>query len=90
MIVFQSSSNTSQVQFFLNCILSGVNFPLILNKCLLPAILHRFTGTYNCVSDINSITLVTLENKCPPNKLYFLILLVIRNIISNKINKKNL
>ena len=41
---------------------------------------------YNCVFDINGITLVTLESKCPPNKLDFLILLAARYIIPNKIN----
>ena len=68
LISFQSISNTSQIQFFLNRIHSGVSLPLILNECMLPAILHRFTGTDNCVSDINSITFVILENRCPPNK----------------------
>ena len=66
---FQSISNTSQIQFFLNLIFSGDNLPLILNKCILPAILHRIIGTYDCVFDIKSITLVMLENKCPPNKI---------------------
>ena len=49
------------MQFFLNLIHSGVSLPLILNKCMLPAILHRFTGTYDHASDMNSITLFILE-----------------------------
>ena len=82
---FQSISSTSQIQFFLIFILSGVNFPLILNKCILPAILHRFIGSHDCVFGIKSIILVTLENKHPPNKLDFLLLLVTRYIIPKKI-----
>ena len=82
---FQYISNTSKIQFFLSFIFSGVNLPLILNKCILPAILHRFIGTYDCMFDIKSITLVMLENKHPLNKLDFLILLVTRYIMPNKI-----
>ena len=37
---FQSISNTSHIQFLLKFMRSGVNLPLILNKCMLPAILH--------------------------------------------------
>ena len=64
----------------------GVNLPLILNKYMLPEILHRFSSTYDCLSDMNSITLVMFENKCPLNKFDFLILFVIMNTITNKIN----
>ena len=52
---FQSISNTSQIQFFLNFIFSGVNVPLILNKCIIPAILHRFIGTYDCMFDMKAL-----------------------------------
>ena len=41
---FQSNSITSQSIFHFNLIFSGVNFPVILNKCMLPAVLHYFTG----------------------------------------------
>ena len=44
---------------------------------------------YNCVFDMNNITLVTLENKCPPNKLDFLILPMTSNAMPNKININN-
>ena len=81
---FQSISNTSQIQFFSNFIQSGVCLPLILNKCMLPAILHRSTSTYDCVSNMNSITLVILENRCPLNKLDFLTLLVTMNFMSEQ------
>ena len=83
---FHSIYNTFQIQFFLNFIHSGVSLPLILNKCMLPAILHRSTGAYDCVSDMNSITLVILENRCPLNKLDFLTLLMTMNIMPNKIS----
>ena len=83
---FQSISNTFQIQFLLKFMCSGVNLPHILNNSMLPAILHRFTGTYDCVSNMNSITLVMFENKCPLNKFDFLILFVIMNTIPEKIN----
>ena len=38
----QSISKTSQIQFFLSLICSRFNLPLILNKCILLATLHRF------------------------------------------------
>ena len=42
----QSISKTSQIQFFLSFTFSGSNFPFIQNKCILPATLHNFIGTY--------------------------------------------
>ena len=30
--------------FFFNLTCSGINFPVISNKCMLPAVLHNFTG----------------------------------------------
>ena len=40
---------------------------------------------YDCMFDIKSITLVMLDNKCPLIRLDFLILLVTRCIMPNKI-----
>ena len=71
-------SKTSQIQFFLNLTFSIVSLPLILNRWILPAILHNFIGTYDLVFDMKSINLVTLENNHPLNKLDFLILLATR------------
>ena len=42
----QSISKTFQIQFLLNLTFSIVSLPLILNKWMLPAILHNFRGTY--------------------------------------------
>ena len=42
---FQSNSIMSQSIFLFNSICSGVNFPVILNRCMLPIVLHNFTGT---------------------------------------------
>ena len=42
---FQSNSMTSHSIFLFNLTCSGVNFPVILNKCMLPAVLHNFAGT---------------------------------------------
>ena len=78
LISLQSISQTSQIQFLLNLTFSIVNLPLILNRWILPAILHNFIGTYDLVFDIKSITLVTLENNHPLKKLDFLILIVTR------------
>ena len=83
---FQSFSNTSQIQFFFNLMHSGVSsLPLILNKCMLPAILHRFTRTYDYVSNMNSITLVILESRCPLNELDFWLCLWQRIICLRKL-----
>ena len=72
----QSISKTSQIQFFLSLTCSGFSLSLILNKCILPATLHNFIGTYEWVFDIKSKILVLLENKRPLKKLDFLNLLV--------------
>ena len=72
----QSNSRTSQIQFFLILTCSGFSLPLILNKCILPATLHNFIGTYEWVFDMKSKILVLLENKRPLQKLVFLTLLV--------------
>ena len=42
---FQSIFIVSQIMFLLKSIYSGVNFSVILNRCMLPAILHNFTGS---------------------------------------------
>ena len=42
---FQSNSIPSHSIFLINLICSGVNFPVILNSCMLPVVLHNFTGT---------------------------------------------
>ena len=67
----KSISKTSQIKFFLSLICSGFNLPLILNKCILPATLHNFIGTYEWVLDMKSKILVLLENKHPLQKLVF-------------------
>ena len=42
---FQSNSITSHSIFHFNLTCSGANFPVILNKCMFPVVLHNFTGT---------------------------------------------
>ena len=42
---FQFNSITLHSIFLFNLICSGVNFPVILNRCMLPAFLHNYTGT---------------------------------------------
>ena len=51
-----------------------VNLPLSLNKCILPAILFTFMGTYLVALDIKSTIMVILENRHPLNKQDFLTL----------------
>ena len=41
----QSNSIISQIKFHFSFTFSGGNLPLILNKFMLPAILHNFIGT---------------------------------------------
>ena len=55
----------SQIKFHFNLTFSGVNVPIILNKCIRPAILHNLIGTQYWMSCINNIILTALENKCP-------------------------
>ena len=42
-----------------------VNLPLSLNRCILPAILFNFMGTYVLALDIKSTILVILKNRHP-------------------------
>ena len=42
---FQSNSITSHSIFLFNLGCLGVNFPVILNRCMLHTVLHNFTGT---------------------------------------------
>ena len=42
---FQSISIMSPHIFLFNVTCSGINFPVILSKCMHPAVLHNFTGT---------------------------------------------
>ena len=53
---------------------------------MLPTILHNFTGTYDLVSDIKSITTVTLVNNLPLNRVDLLILFKTEKVIPNRIN----
>ena len=41
---FQSILMTSHNIFFFKLRCSGINFPVILNKCMAPAVLHNYTG----------------------------------------------
>ena len=43
---FQSNSIMSHSLFLYNLTCSGVTFPVILNKCMLPTVLHNLTGAY--------------------------------------------
>ena len=43
----QSISKTSQIHFFLSFTFSGFSLPFIQNKCILPATLCNFIGTYD-------------------------------------------
>ena len=43
---FQSISMTFHNIFLFNLMCSGTKFPVILNKCMFPAVLHNFTGSY--------------------------------------------
>ena len=56
LISFQSISRTSQIQFLLNLTSSMVSIPIILNRWILPAILHNFIGTHDLVFEIKIIT----------------------------------
>ena len=56
---------TSQMYFHLNSTFSGFIVPVILNRCILPAILHNFIGTQYCPLEINSIIFTALEKKHP-------------------------
>ena len=76
LILDQSISKTSQIQFFLSFTFSGLNLPFIRNKCILLATLHNLIGTYECMLDMKSKILVLLGNKHPLQKLVFLSLLV--------------
>ena len=67
---------------FLHFICTGVSLSLILNKCMLSAIFHRSISKYDCVSNMNNITLFILEKRCPLNKLDFLTLLVTLHLTS--------
>ena len=71
----------SMFPFNLTC--SGINFPVILNKCMLPAVSHNFTGMLYWASDINSIILTALENNCPLNSFSILALKIMKTIIPN-------
>ena len=62
------------------CYMSMVQFPVIFTKCIPPAVLHNFSGTLYCASDMNSIACTALENKWILNNLNFLAL-KIRNPI---------
>ena len=42
---FQSNFIMSHSMFLFNLICSEVNFHVILNRCMLSAVLHNFTGT---------------------------------------------
>ena len=44
MTSFQSNSIMSQCILVFNFTFSGVNIPVILNRCMIPAILHNFIG----------------------------------------------
>ena len=44
MIHFQSISVKSQIILFFYSLCSGATFPVILNRCMLPAALPNFTG----------------------------------------------
>ena len=86
---FQSNSITSHSIFLLNLICSGVNFPVILNRCMLPAVLHNFTGTKYWASDMNSIILTSFENRCPLNSFNFPAFRIMK-IIMPKIDRLNM
>ena len=83
---FQSNSNTSQIKFLFNVTHSGISVPTNLNKWILPTTLQNFTSTSACASDIKSITLTTLENRCHLNNLNFLTFVVMIKIIPNRTN----
>ena len=60
---FPYSSRMSHKVCALTFTCSGVNFPVILNECILWAVLQIFTGTKYYVSDMISITYTALECK---------------------------
>ena len=41
---------------------SAFSMPVILNKCMLPAVLHSFIGIKFCTSDTDTIIFTALEN----------------------------
>ena len=57
----QSISITSHIVFLCYIIFSLFILPVNLNKCILPDVLHSLIGTYDLMSDMNSIILIVLE-----------------------------
>ena len=57
----QSISITSHIIFLCNVIFSLFMLPVNLNKCILPDVLHNLIGTYDLMSEMNSIILIVLE-----------------------------
>ena len=86
---FPSISMTSHNIVHISLTYSGINFPAILNKCMLPAALHNFTGTYYWASDMKNIILTAFENKCLLNSFYFLAFRIMK-IIVPKIDRLNM
>ena len=76
---FQSISIISQIVFCFNLTFSEVNVPVILNKWMLPPVLHNFIG-------VNNIILTAFENRCALNSFNFLDFIMIK-IINPKIDK---
>ena len=68
---FQSNSITSQIKFHFNFTFSEVSVPIILNKSMLPLVLHNLIGTYLWASDVNNIILTAKEKKYPLNSFSF-------------------
>ena len=46
--------------------------PMILNKWVLPAVLHNLIGTYYCTSEMNIMIFTALEKMCPLHNFDFL------------------
>ena len=55
-----------------NLIFSDFSVPVILNRWMLPVVLHNFMGMYYCTYKINIIIFTALENKHPLHNFYFL------------------
>ena len=65
--LFQSSCMISHKILFHNFTYYGANFPVILKKFILPAVIHNVNATSCCTADRNNMTFIVFENKMLSN-----------------------
>ena len=74
---FQSNYRTSQSIFLFNLKCSGVNFPIILNRCMIPVVLHNFHHHHHLSSLCSSLS----HTHCYQRSLFFIALWILPTII---------